>query len=380
VAEQQTAVATAAGVARGRRNTRLTPKQITFLNRQLASMARLDMPLARGLKVLGREVDEPRFREVLDSVQQDLEEGRSLQEALGRFPNSFNEIYLEMLRAGEATGNLAAVLDELTSYTETMGRVGTRLRDAVMYPLVICGLTVAFILAFFWFLVPQFAYLYASAGLIKMNAASEITSMLPQVKGTMRSMFSISEMLRNPLFLMFGGLFGTLGLAWGIVRVRRGIRNFDDFLFRMPLFGQLIELATLLKISRTMRDLLVHGVSMVNTLRITSGVAGNNRVRRKLDEVRAAVEEGGSFSRTLSGDVFPDTMIWKLQMGEEKGVLEEALDEVSKEIEADIDSATSYLTSVISPIMLAGVALLLMLLMMTVYPQLIRTATLMGGA
>src|SRR5438876_1032058 len=88
-------------------------------------------------------------------------------------------------------------------------------------------------------------------------------------------------------------------------------------------------MATLLKVTRTMRDLLVNGVSMVNALKLTSRVAGNNRIRRKLDEIRAAVEEGRSFSKSLAGDnVFPETMVWKLQMGEEKGIVEDALSEV----------------------------------------------------
>ncbi|GIW72566.1 MAG: type II secretion protein F [Planctomycetota bacterium] len=357
---------------------RLNPKQIAFFNRQLASMARLNMPIARGLKVLAQEVDEPQFRAVIESVQRDLEQGRTLQQALARFPRSFNPLYIEMLRAGEATGNLAVVLDELAAYTDLLSRVGTRLRDAVLYPLVIIGLTIGFLLLFFWFLVPQFANFYAAAGLVQVNAAGDILDMSPQLSGNMRRMFQVSGFLTNPLVLLFGGVFGLVGVGWGWWRLRRALEQYDDFLFRLPLFGPLIRMATLLKVTRTMRNLLLHGVSMVHSLRIAAGIAGNNRVRDALERICGAVEEGGAFSRALKNDVFPDTVIWKLQMGEEKGVLEEALEEVAKELEGDIDTATTYVTSVVSPLLLAGVSILLMLLMLTVYPDLIRTATLLG--
>ncbi|HVY62236.1 MAG TPA: type II secretion system F family protein, partial [Planctomycetota bacterium] len=108
---------------------KLNPKQLAFFNRQLASMARLNMPLAKGLKIMAREVNEPQFRRLIESVQRDLEEGKSLQEALGKYPESFGAIYIELLRAGETTGNLAVILEELTRYNETLARIRTRLRD-----------------------------------------------------------------------------------------------------------------------------------------------------------------------------------------------------------------------------------------------------------
>ncbi|MHC4390015.1 MAG: type II secretion system F family protein, partial [Planctomycetota bacterium] len=128
---------------------------------------------------------------------------------------------------------------------------------------------------------------------------------------------------------------------------------------------------TLMKVMRTMRDLLVNGVSMVNTLRLTAGIAGNNRIRRRLEEIRGAVEEGESFSSVLSAEAFSETIVWKLQMGEEKGIIEDALEEVADELEQDIESSTNYLTAVISPLLLVAMALVVMALMLSLYPQLI---------
>lgn len=355
---------------------KLNQKQLAFFNRQLASMARLNMPLAKGLKIMAREVGEPQFRKLIESVQHDLEEGKTLQEALARYPESFGSIYVELLKAGESTGNLAVILEELTRYTETLARVRTRLRDAMLYPAVVLTLTVFFVLCFFWFLIPNFSDFFMSAGLInpdgslatRLNADGSLTYKLT---GPARVLFTVSNILRNALVLVFGFGLGGLALAWAIMKIRQGWDTYDDYMFRIPLFGQLIRLATLLKVTRTMRDLLVNGVSMVNALKLTASVAGNNRIRRKLDEIRAAVEEGRSFSKSLGGDdIFPETMVWKLQMGEEKGIVEEALAEVAQEFELDIDTNTQYLTSVISPLMLLGTAFILLMLMAALYPSL----------
>lgn len=348
------------------RRVRLNAKQLAFFNRQLASMARLNMPLAKGLRIMAREVSDGEFRELIEGVQRDLEEGRTLQESLAKYPDSFGEIYIELLRAGESTGNLAVILDELTRYTETLERVKTRLRDAMLYPAVVCLLTVLFVFFFFWFLIPNFKRLYESAGL------------LHTVGGPTRTLFLISDFLSNPLTIVFGVLLGGALIFLLVRKVRQGWETYDEFMFRLPLFGKLIRMATLLKVTRTMRDLLINGVSMVNTLKLTARIAGNNRIRRKLDEIRAAVEEGGSFSKSLTGDVFPETMVWKLQMGEEKGIVEESLGEVAAEFENDIESETSYLTAVISPLMLVGMACILMFLMAMLYPQLLSIANQVG--
>lgn len=358
---------------------KLHARQVSFFNRQLASMARLNMPLSRGLKVLAREVSEPGFRSVIEGVQRDLEEGRSLQEAMSKFPASFNPIYLEMLKAGESTGNLAVVLDELARYTETMERMGRRIRDAMLYPIVILIMTLVFMVVFFYFLVPQFAALFASAGMVKLAAGGGIAELGPEITGQLRLLFSVSMLMHNPVFMVLGFVGIVGGITYGLFRLRRAFETYDEFLFYLPLFGPLVKMATLLKVTGTMRHLLTHGVSMVNALRLTAGVAGNNRVGQKLESIRHAVEEGGAFGRALTGSHFPDTIVWKLQMGEEKGVLEEAMAEVATELESDIESKTSYLAAVIAPVMLFGVATMLLLLLVSLYPQLLRMSTALGS-
>src|SRR5256885_1470249 len=110
---------------------RISPDQLLFFNRQLASMARLNMPLAKGLRILAREVDDPEFKGLLETIQRDLDEGVPLQNALMKHPDTFSTLYVEILKAGETTGNLAVILDELTASNESMIRTKNRIRDAI---------------------------------------------------------------------------------------------------------------------------------------------------------------------------------------------------------------------------------------------------------
>lgn len=347
--------------AQARTPVRLRPEDVLFFNRQLASMARLNMPMAKGLEILSREVKDVEFKRLIGEVQHDLSEGRTLQEALAKHPETFNTLHLEIIRAGETTGNLAVILDELNAHTEAMQRVKTRVIEAVTYPSVISAAIFGFVLMFLVYVAPQFEEMMR-----KGQALTGATDLRPETE----LMFFISHIVGVRLagipivaLLLVGG--GIAAGIWALRKVGRMGEQYDDVLFRVPLFGRLFERAALMKVTRTMRDLLLNGVSMVEALRLTSRTVGENRIARKLDELRAAVEEGGSFSRNLSGgEVFPETMVWKLQMAEEKGIIEEALGELAAEFEVGVDQQTTLITKFLSPLLLivmGGVVFLMFL-------------------
>lgn len=351
---------------------RLKPEDVLFFNRQLASMARLNMPISKGLRILAREVRDDSFRQLIEEIQHDLDEGRSLQEALSKHPETFSNLHLEIIRAGESTGNLAVILDELNAHTEAMQRVKSRVVEAITYPAVISTAILMFVLFFLVFVAPQFEDMLVKrevmAGAVEYDpAAAEQGSGLPTMT---RVLFAVSHVVAARLAgipVVALGLVAVV-VAFALVSLRKVKRmgeEYDDVLFSIPVFGMLFERAALMKVTRTMRDLLLNGVSMVETLRLTSRTVGENRIARKLDDLRGAVEEGGSFSRNLAGgDVFPETMVWKLQMAEEKGIIEEALGELATEFDHEVDQQTTLITKFLSPllmIIMGGVVLLMFL-------------------
>lgn len=348
---------------------KLLPAQVHFFNRQVASMARLQMPLAKGVKILAREVDEGNFRVVLESVQRDLEEGKPLSEALAKFPGSFSKLYLEVLRTGERSGNFAAILDELTSYSETMVKIRNRISTAMLYPALIATVSFLFVSVYLTSIAPRTKEMITSS-----VGGGEIgETSLQSLNILTRFVFLLSDLALNP-FVSGVVLLGIAALVFVAVRMflRMG-ESYDDFLFRIPLFGKLFQRATLMKMTRTMRELLMNGLSMVNTLRLTANIVGENRVKSKLLEIAGAVEEGAPFSRNLaSGDLFPDTMVWKLQMAEEKGIVEDALRELSHEFESEVDARTNLITNFLSPFMLILMALVVLVLFAATFGPLFR--------
>lgn len=350
---------------------RLEPEDVLFFNRQLASMARLNMPISKGLRILAREVRNKAFKQLVEEVQHDLDEGRSLQEALSKHPETFSNLHLEIIRAGESTGNLAVILDELNAHTEAMQRVKNRVVEAITYPAVITAAILLFVLFFLVFVAPQFEDMLvkreAMAAVVEVVPGATEVASLPRMT---RVMFAVSHFVGARVVgvpvVAIALVVGVVALAGVVLRkVRRMGEEYDDILFSIPVFGPLFERAALMKVTRTMRDLLLNGVSMVETLRLTARTVGDNRIARKLEDLRAAVEEGGSFSRNLvGGDVFPETMVWKLQMAEEKGIIEEALGELATEFDHQVDQHTTLVTKFLSPllmIVMGGVVLLMFL-------------------
>lgn len=342
---------------RENRPIRLKPQDTLFFNRQVASFARLGMPISKGLRILARDIDDPDFKHLIQQVQQDLDEGRPLQDALARFPETFSALHIEIVRAGESTGNLAVILEELNAHATAMERIKARILEAVFYPAVIATAVFGFVLFFLLKLAPQFKDM-----IIKRSTAMAASSAqgfqgedpLAPYPLT-RMLFAISDAVSDPIVLALLLVLTTVGVFLTVRRFRRLGEEWDDVLFGLPLFGKLFEGAALMKITRTMRDLLQNGISMVETLRLTARTVGQNRLQQKLDELRRAVEEGGSFSRNLAGgDVFPDTMVWKLQMAEEKGLIERALEELANEFEVAVDRQTAMITKLMAPAILVG--------------------------
>jgi len=328
-----------------------------FFNRQVASFARLGIPISKGLSILARDVDDAEFKLLIESVRQDLEEGRPLQDALARFPETFSALHVEVVRAGESTGNLAVILEELNAHATAMQRIKARILEAVFYPAVISTAIFGFVLFFLLELAPQFRDMIvkrSTAMAASSSAGFRGEDPLAPYPLT-RALFALSDVVGDPVVLSLLLIGTAVAVVLGVRRFRRLGEEWDDVLFGLPLFGRLFEGAALMKITRTMRDLLQNGISMVETLRLTARTVGRNRLQQKLDELRRAVEEGGSFSRNLAGgDVFPDTMVWKLQMAEEKGLIERALEELASEFEVAVDRQTALITKLLAPIILVG--------------------------
>ncbi len=339
-------------------STRISVDQFLFFNRQIASMARLNLPLSVGLRSLAKEVRHPGFRKVIEDVQREMEQGIPLQEAMGKYPKIFSPLYLEILKAGESTGNLAEVLEELAVYSEEMADTRTKLVHAIAYPAFVSGISLMLILYILIFAVPQFKSIFTEAGGKKVDDLGFMT----------QAILVTSDLIRNwkvslPGFAGLGILIGA-----GIVFVRRAIRDFNPFVFKIPAFGKMFRDVTLFKICRTLGDLLRSGVSIIEALSLTAGTAGKNRFRTALEDMRKSVENGERMSEECKRSaVFPETMVWKLTMGEERGQLEDALDELATYYRREVGLTCAKITNLLEPVILLALSAFVGFLVLSLY-------------
>ncbi|RME03304.1 MAG: type II secretion system F family protein [Planctomycetota bacterium] len=333
---------------------KITTEQLLFFNSQLASIVKLDLSIPAGLKSLAREVSEPKFKLLIQELEKEISQGISLVEAIKKFPNAFPPLYVEMLKAGESTGNLPAVLDELSRYSKTMHRVKNRLIDAITYPLFV--MVVSFLLLMYMLVsvVPHFQNLLLTNRNLQLPAITQF-------------LFQVSAFVRTPGVSFFGGMAFLLLLIVLGIKLRKALENNSQILFHIPILGTLFQKATLLKVCKTMADLLKSGVSMVETLALTANVCGKNRISQSLREMEEAVKRGERMSQKLQPEVFPETMIWKLQMAEERGILEDALEELAAQYENDLDSTASQIQRLVEPLMLLLIAVLIGSVVLSLY-------------
>jgi len=340
----------------------LKPDQMVFFNRQLGSMLKLDLPIAKGMKALAREAGDPVFREVVESVRRDLEQGVALTAALAKFPHSFPPLYIEMLRAGESTGNLAAALEQLAAYSEAMGNVRRRLVTAITYPLFTASLCVLGGFFFLVFVVPRFKLLVEQLALSRIEEAG---ADLPWVT---RFVFAFSGMVRE-WRVSLPVIAGAVLFVYVVAKMLgRSGRRMDQMVFRLPVFGRLFQKVVLARFCRTLGELLRSGVSMVQGLSLVAGVTGNNAIRRAVEGMKGSVENGERMTAHLDEvRLFPPSMSWRLRMAEQRGTVEHALLEMAKEYEDDVEVSAARIAEVLAPTFIVVVACLVVALLLSVY-------------
>jgi len=209
------------------------------------------------------------------------------------------------------------------------------------------------------FVVPQFQQV------VNARMGSKASESLPLAS---RLVFGISEFVRWFWVSIPLGIIACFGLIFLVRRLRHAGAEFEQFMFKIPAFGPVFEKATLLKVCRSLGDLLRNGVSMVESLALAARVAGDNKIRETLNEMKRDVENGERISRRLDiVPVFPETMRWKLQMAEDRGILEEALDELSRQFQQELEMVSSRIIRIIGPIFIAVIAGIVGLIIIACY-------------
>ncbi len=306
---------------------------------QLAAMLAGGLHLARILASLAAETGNKYFQRVLEDVREAIIAGASFADALGLFPNVFDRLYVSVVRAGELSGSLPAVLDAITTYLEKSAQLRRKVLGAVTYPAVILIVAVVILFIMIVKLVPVFEGVYARAN----TALPPSTRFLIAVSGAVRG---------YALAVVVGAVVAVLA-GYAAAQTERGQRLLDAAKLRLPLFGPLIRKAVMARTCRTMSLLLSSGIPLIEAMATVAQVSGNKVIEAALAESAAQVQQGATIADTLrrTGQ-FPSMVVQFVATGEESGTLPAMLGRAAGYYEQQVDNTVATLSTLIEPIMI----------------------------
>src|SRR6266404_2362497 len=323
---------------------KVRPQEVAVFTRQLATLLRAGIPLAEALGALSEQSDNKRFEVVLTGVRQKVNEGSSLAETLGQHPKIFPEIYTNMVRSGEAAGNLDAVLARLADFLDAQHALRSKVSSAMTYPIIMMVLGSGIMGLLMVVVVPKITTIFEDVG----KSLPWNTSLL----------IFLSDTISGYWWLLF--IVGGLGY-WGFrvwVGKPKGRLAVDRLKLRLPLVGPLVRYVGVARFSRTLATMLAAGVPVLTALEIVKRVLNNVVLEKVVEEARDAIREGESIAAPLkrSGQ-FPSMMVHMVAVGERSGQLETMLENVAVAYERDVDGKVAKLTTVLSPLLIVIMAM-----------------------
>jgi len=320
-----------------KRGGTITSKDIALFTRQLSTMLKAGVPLLQAFDISARSHSNPALQRLLGDIKSDVETGSSMSVAFRKYPKYFDGLYCNLVYAGEQAGILDTVLDRIASYQEKMLAIQGKIKSALFYPAIV--LTVAFIITagIMLFVIPAFKDLYGKSG-------ADLPALTMLVMG-------ISDAFVNYWYLIFGGIGLTVFLVLRAWKQSPAFRNkMDVIILKVPVFGPLIEKATVSRWARTFSSMFSAGVPMVEALDSVAGAAGNNVFMEATMKIKTEVSTGSSLAVCLqSSGVFPNMLIQMVSIGEESGALDSMLSKVADYYEREVDDAVAGISSLMEP-------------------------------
>lgn len=313
---------------------------IVIFSRQLATMIDAGIPLVQALGILAEQIDNKSFKQIIASVRRDIETGMSFCDSLSKHPAAFSELFINMARAGEASGMLNDVLDRLATYLEKTASLIRKIRSSMVYPTVVVIMAILITTLLLLKVVPTFKGIFEMLG-----GKLPLPTLI---------LIGVSDFLRRffPLFLLISILVGFLFAR--LIRTEKGRYNFDKSKLKLPVLGQLFRKVAVAKFSRTLSTLVKSGVAILAALDIVGKTSGNKVVEEAVSNCRIAVREGEPIAAPLAKSaVFPPMVTRMIAVGEQTGQLEKMLTKIADFYDEQVDAAVAALTSMIEPLVIA---------------------------
>jgi general secretion pathway protein F len=333
-------------------------KDISMMTRQLASLIKANIQLVEALNAMVEQSEHPVIKVVLSQIRQDVNEGTSLSKAMSKHPRVFDNIFVNMIEAGEASGTLAIILLRLADLKEAQMRLRTKIVSGMTYPALMLGVAGILMIAIFTFVLPQLKTVFES-----MNK-----KMPPMTVFLM----STSDVIVSYWYLILGGMVGSLFFFLKWKNSPKGRPTWDGMKLKFPIFGPLIRMIGVQRFTSTMATLLGSGVPILNALQISRNLVGNTLLANAIANARENITEGQSIAGPLAkSGQFPPLVIHMISIGEKTGELPAMLENVSQNYEEQVSTKIDGLTSLLEPLMIVGMGGMVGFIVLSVFMPLL---------
>ncbi|OEU45982.1 MAG: pilus assembly protein PilC [Desulfobacterales bacterium S7086C20] len=339
---------------------------VVVFARQFATMINAGLPLIQCLDILQSQQENKTFKKLLKETKEKVEGGSTLADALGKYPGTFDNLFVNMVAAGETGGILDTILDRLSSYMEKALKLKKQVKSAMTYPiivLVIAALVVGVILIF---VIPVFEKMFADFG-----GALPLPTQIVIV---------LSDFAKSNVLYMIGALIVFSFVFKRFYASEKGRAIIDNLMLKLPVFGTLLRKVAVAKFTRTLGTMVSSGVPILDALNITAKTAGNKTVETAIYSVRKAISEGQTMAGPLAeSGVFPSMVCQMVAVGESTGALDSMLEKIADYYDDEVDSAVDNLTSMIEPFMMVFLGVTIGGLVISMYLPIFKMAGMVGG-
>src|SRR5436190_6923557 len=325
---------------------KVPPQLVAIFTRQFSVMIDAGLPLVQCLEILGSQQENKVFKKALIQIRQDVESGSNLADSMRKHPKIFNDLYTNMVAAGEAGGILDTILQRLAQYIEKAVKLNSQVKSAMIYPVAVISIACIVVAIILWKVIPVFASLFISLG--------------AQLPLPTRVVIALSNFIAGYWWLIALVIGATIYSIRRYHETYKGKRVLDGFLLRLPIVGILLRKIATARFCRTLSTLTASGVPILDGLTITARTAGNAIIEDAIMATRKSVEEGKTISEPLGDtDVFPSMVVQMIAVGEQTGALDTMLSKIADFYEDEVDVAVAGLMKLLEPLLIAflGVAI-----------------------
>ncbi|VEB36039.1 pilus assembly protein PilC [Legionella sainthelensi] len=338
-----------------RKSRKVKSSDITVFSRQLATMIESGIPLVQSFDIVAKGQTNKRLKELIEQIKHDVETGLTLCEALKKHPSHFNDLFCNLVDAGEKSGSLDIMLNKIATYKEKIETIKKKIKKALTYPIAVIVVAIIVTAGLLIFVVPQFEALFKGFG-----------ADLPMMT---KAVVNLSNFFQSYWYLIFGSLIGAVyAFIYAVKHSSQFAQNVDKTLLKIPVIGSIIEKAAIARFARTLSITFAAGLPLVEALKSVAGATGNIIFSNATNKIRDEVSTGQQMNKAMENThLFPNMVIQMVAIGEESGALERMLSKVADFYEEDVDNAVDSLSSLLEPIIMTILGVLVGGLVVSMY-------------